>query len=239
MTTPYFIYNGTNSSSLGLQIEQMSSLPVPARKYEYTDIPGADGQLVRDYGAYEDVQIEVRFNCMKDSRATPATLNAWLTGTGTLIHFDAPTYYYRVKAVQMPTRYRYRPWGNNYDSISVIFFCEPYRYMVDPGVLRPTPNTSYVVQNTHNTASLPKLTMTGTNPMTVTITNEAGVHQITIAAPHAYVDTKAKIVHNGTDPLNSLTTLLDDKWPRLEVGSNTFQFNNISSIDIEPVWREL
>lgn len=236
MTTPYFIYNSINSSSLGLQIEQMSSLPVPARKYEYTDIPGADGQLVRDYGAYEDVQIEVRFNCMRNNAATPATLNAWLTGTGTLIHFDAPTYYYRVKAVQMPTRYRYRPWGKNYDSISVIFFCEPYRYLLNPTAITRSGSSSgsMTVSNSYNAEAHPLIVISGTNPMALSMSGNT----LSIAATAATIDTDAGIVYNGTTPLNAKTVLTGD-WPKLSPGSNAVAWTGITSLRIEPRWREL
>ena len=229
---PYIIYNGVISSSLGLQVESMSSPPPPVRQYEYTAIPGADGQLVRDYGTYEDIQIEVRFNCMNSDGAATAKLNSWLTGTGTLVHSDDFLHYYKVKAVQMNTRYRYRPYGNNYDSFSAIFLCEPYRYEVADDVRTPTSGST--ITNSHNTASLPKIVLTGTSPMTLVLNGNT----FSIAATAATIDCDSHMVFNGTTPLNSSTDLVGS-WPKLNIGSNTISFSNVSAISLYPRWRDL
>lgn len=229
-------YNGISSSAYGLVIENISSPPPPVRKYEYFDIPGADGQIIRDYGTYEDVQIEVQFNCLNSPSATASMLNAWLTGTGVLIHPDDSTRYYRVKAVHTNTRNRRRLHGDNYDSIHCVFVCEPYRYVVNPTAL--TPGVTGTITNNYNAAAQPFITLTGTNPMTLTFAHTNGLSTISIAATAATIDCAAKIVYNGTTPLNN-KTILTGEWPLLYPGSTAFARTNVSAISINPRWREL
>lgn len=239
MTIPYIIYNNVKSSDLGLQIEQMSSIPMPVRKYQYTDIPGADGQLVHDYGTYEDVQIEVRFNLM-NMPVTAAYLNSWLTGTGTLVHSDEPTRYYIVKAVQMNTRYRSRPGGNNYDSVSAIFLCEPYRYLRNQPYIQPDSWSQWPdVYNAYNAPAMPRITISGsTKPMTITFTRSSGVSTVIVDNTAAVIDCWSHNVYIGNTNLNPATTVVGD-WPVLMPGSNILSMTNVTGIAIEPRFRDL
>lgn len=235
-TAPYIIYNGVNSSDLGLRVESMSSFPPPVRQYDYYTVPGMDGQLVVDRETYEDVTIEVRFNLMHGA-STAAVLNAWLTGTGELTHSDDPSVHYKVKAIHSNARYRYRPMGRDYDSYSVVFVCEPYRYAATVHITPTTSGTTgqTTFTNTHNTYTLPRITVSGTNPMTVTVNTDTVV---TIASPTAMIDSDAKIVFSGSTNLNIKTTLVGE-WPIFRPGENTVQWTNVTNIDIVPRWRDL
>ena len=134
MLETFFIYNGISSLTLGLRVETISSSPIPARRYDYITVPGRNGQMVIDRECYEDVRINVSINMM-NGIITRSKLGELFDGQqGTLVLSDDLTRQYDVVAIEMPTVYRMRPFGRNYDSVSVTFVCAPYRRWVNPTI---------------------------------------------------------------------------------------------------------
>lgn len=60
--TFHIFYNGESSKDVGLSVVSRPTIPVPKREYETIKIEGRDGELYRDKGTYEDIEIKISFN---------------------------------------------------------------------------------------------------------------------------------------------------------------------------------
>lgn len=170
MQETYFVYNGVSSIALGLRVESISTAPIPARHYDYITVPGRNGQVIIDRETYEDVRINVSVNMMNDSISRQQLGKLFDGRQGTLQLSDDMTRVYDVMAIEMPTIYRMRPSGRNYDSVSMTFVCSPYRRWVQPSIVTcEESGEQYAYAGTLPGRPEITITPTGTGAGTVTI----------------------------------------------------------------------
>jgi len=241
MQETYFIYNGKSSIALGLRVESISTAPIPARKYDYVTVPGRNGQVIIDRECFEDVRINVSCNMM-NGVIDREQLGMLFDGSqGTLILSDDPTRYYEVMAIEMPTIYRLRPFGRNYDSVSLTFVCNPMRRWI-----QPTDRTCTVSGTSYSYAG----TMPGKPKITITpvSTDSAAVGTVTINDTLIDIDAFDKPIvvdcevmecYFPTDDNSSANGIISmEEYPVLTKGSFEVEFDgNVASVEI--LFREV
>lgn len=77
----FFMFAGRRSTEFGLVVERFPSQPKPARKVELISIPGRNGMLRVDQGAYENVTVS--YECyFKGGPNQASTISGWLYASG-------------------------------------------------------------------------------------------------------------------------------------------------------------
>lgn len=68
MAVNYFIYNGHSSEEFNIKVEKWPNLEVPTRVVEKVSVPGRNGDLLLDTGAFSNVEMEyeIYFNAKKE-----------------------------------------------------------------------------------------------------------------------------------------------------------------------------
>ncbi len=127
----FFTFNSTSSDSYDIRIEKSPDYPVAQRVVEQIHVDGRNGDLIRDTGAYKNVDMKysIYFNGKSSSFQEVARQVAfWLNGS---------TGYNRLEDSYDPDVYRwatmssyteYRNWQNTFGRADVTFSCKPQRF---------------------------------------------------------------------------------------------------------------
>lgn len=174
-----FTFNGISSDTYKVTVESCPSYPVAQRIVEHIQIPGRNGDLIRDTGAYGNVEqtysiyFDGRSSSFQDAARDVAN---WLNGS-----FD----YCRLEDTYDPTVYRmavmsnyteYRNFRNRLGRADVTFSCKPQRFLKSGETL--TAVTGNTLQNNYMDC-YPIYAVTGNGDVTVngytfTVANNAG-----------------------------------------------------------------
>ena len=237
---PYFIFRGIDSRDIGVVVEDMFDVHRPKRNAQTIQVPGRDGRLTQDDGTYDTYTISGKINCFG---APLSDVYAWLSGSGDLILGDEPTRSIRTSATAQIKNTRFRCDGC-YDSLQVSFDCQPFRYHVEQTegandiTLDGNPDT---VTNPGTYKSAPKIKITGTGDVTLTIGTQ--IVLITGMEGGVIIDSELGDCFNLTESalLNDKVSLLDDDFPTLAPGANIISWTGtgVTGITITPRWRDL
>ena len=127
-----FTFNGTASSVYGVTIEKCPSYPVANRVVEHIQVPGRNGDLIRDTGAYNNVEqvysiwFDGRSSSMQDAARNVAL---WLNGSHGYCRLE-DTYDPNVYRMAVMSNYtEYRNFRNKLGRADVTFSCKPQRFL--------------------------------------------------------------------------------------------------------------
>lgn len=178
-----FTFNGISSDTYKVTVESCPSYPVAQRIVEHIQIPGRNGDLIRDTGAYGNVEqiysiyFDGRSSSFQDAARDVA---AWLNGS-----YD----YCRLEDTYDPTVYRmavmsnyteYRNFRNRLGRADVTFSCKPQRWLKLGESLQPVPTVAGAGWMANNYMDcFPIYAVTGNGDVTVngytfTVANNAG-----------------------------------------------------------------
>lgn len=174
-----FTFNGVSSATYNVTVEKCPSYAVAQRMVEHIQIPGRNGDLIRDTGAYGNV--EQTYSIYFDGRSSSfqdaaRDVAAWLNGS-----FD----YCRLEDTYDPNVYRmavmsnmteYRNFRNRLGRADVTFSCKPQRFLKSGETL--TAVTGNTLTNSYMDC-FPIYAVTGNGDVTVngytfTVANNAG-----------------------------------------------------------------
>lgn len=231
---------------------RMVSPPVrlhPARKGEYIDIPGTDGEVWLDGGGHKPTIISV--HCIAEDNLNIDAINAWLSGGGELIFGDEPERAYKASITSEYAR------NNLYgvmrgQEFTVSFDCEPYRYKVGEeyesmGVMVSHPgSTNLTVVNEGTADAWPVFVVSSKNGGgSITIGNDTLVFSHN--SKTMYIDCAAKYAYtiNDDGSLAFASMYIGGDWPRLAPGTNAVIIEpaavagNYITVSVKARWRYL
>ena len=125
-------YNGTNSDTYNVTVEKCPSYPVAQRVVEHIRIDGRNGDLIRDTGAYANVDqvysiwFDGRTSSMQDVAHSVAL---WLNGSHGYCRLE-DTYDPNVYRLAVMSEYtEYKNFRNRIGRADVTFSCKPQRFL--------------------------------------------------------------------------------------------------------------
>ena len=230
-----FTYNSTASSAYGIKVEYCPDYYVPQREQTRIHVPGRDGDLVLDTGAYKnfDRSYDIYFNAKSSKFQTVASsVVTWLCGTGGY-HCLEDTYETDIYMMAMVENQSALSNFMNYmGRARVTFNCKPQKWLKS-GETEVTLTSGATTSNAYMPC-FPVFRLTGNGTLTVngntiTVTNNSG-KTITI-------DCETQNAYTGTDNRNADITVTGD-FPYLKSGNNTITFTN-STCKMTPRWWRL
>ena len=229
----YFDFDDLRSSDYGVWINGGGTYNAAKRQYKSIQVPGRNGTLTIDNGAYEEVDHtytafiaeELGFN-IEDFR------NALLSKPGYKILTDSyhPDEFYRAKIMDgLAVSVAPAAAGG---AFTLTFKRDPRRFL-KAGEFIHKPADGGVVANPTQFNSKPTIKVTGYGDLT--INNEV----ITIANAYSYVviDSELMDCYYGSTNANGAVTFNSGKFPELHPGNNGISYDNtITAVEITPHW---
>ena len=231
---PYFIFNGTDSRTKNIMVNEYPSRILPKSRTTEITVPGRSGSLTIDEGAYDSIVLTCE--CTALPLCNLEELSAWLRGAGDLVfgHYDNRSIRARVDAqISFDKLMR----GRAHRGFTVPFVCQPGRYVyppVDDIVLI----SSGTVTNPGNMRSKPQIKVEGSDEVTLTAGSE--IMQIQKAGSWTLV-----IDSELMDCFDASLTVLRNNWltgdfPEFLPGVNSVSWiGTVTKVTIKPRWRYL
>lgn len=234
----YFEFAGQRSSDFGLVVDQIPSHAIAARRVETYEVPGRDGLLLRDTGAYDNV--EQSYSCWFKSRPELPTeavrqIAAWLSGSrGYQILRDSydPEVFRRAYFAGSVTM---ENWFFRRGRLTLTFTCMPQRWY-DCG---QAPMVVTNGQDVHNRwqRALPQIQITGTGAGVL----QVGGYGVSISNIPSVLtlDAETQNAYNETGNYNNRVSL-PAGFPALEPGQNIITWSGgITAVQLIPRWWTL
>lgn len=93
----YFIYNDIDSRSMGVILKALPPITRPNRRTEQITIPGRNGTLTVDEGAYDAISISLE--CYLKAGYDPRKVTRWLEESGEITFSDEKDKFYKARIV--------------------------------------------------------------------------------------------------------------------------------------------
>lgn len=225
---------GKCSADIGLVVEYYPNQNGPSRRLETIQIPGRNGDLLIDSGAYDNYtqEYEVYFNAERD--CTPAkarAIRAWLqTAIG----------YQRLEDSYDPGYYRMAYYVgpmdvenimNQFGRATLSFACQPQRWRKDGEYPLPCPNGGSLYNDGFPALPLIKVSGTGAGNLYV------GRYTVAMKSLDGYVMLDSETQNAYKDTLNKNSTISAPEFPVLQPGENTVSWDGgIAAVEITPRW---
>lgn len=232
-TNGYFTFDGVKSSNYGVWINGGGTFNAPKRRYKNYVVPGRNGALTIDEGAFEEIEhiypafIKDSFSSnIQDFRNQMMSKNGYvrLTDSYHTDEFYLARYMDGLEADVVP--------GGRGGSFDVKFVRDPRRFLVS-GETQTTVSSGGSISNPTLFAARPLIRVTGYG--TVTLNSQT----ITITNAFAYVDidSETQDCYHETDNANAQVTFQTNNFPTLRPGTNNLTYSgNITGVKITPRW---
>lgn len=231
-----FNFAGLQSENYGLWIEGGGTYAAPARKYNAYDVPGRNGAVTIDGGAYEEVEHTYRAFIARDFAENVQSFRndiMALKGAQRLTDTYHPEEFYLARYMRgLEPEVAPRAVGGRFD---VTFTRDPRRFLVS-GETTSTVASGGSLTNPTNYAAKPLIRVYGYGDLLV---ND---ERVTINSGFEYVDIDSEIMdcYHALDNANSRVTFQNRDFPELRSGVNSFSYSgNITSVQVTPRWWRL
>lgn len=239
-------YNGVSTDSLGIRVWTFPAYEYPEKDVTAVHIPGRNGDVLIDTGAYKNVTRTYSISIAQikrnmSYRDMAHTISSWL---------HSADGYARLEDSYEPGIFRLAAYSeqNNVENIlneagtaSISFNCKPQRYLVEGEQVLTINSSGAYIKNKTSYESLPliKITMSGASS-----TLSIGAYEVQIvnlsAGSVLYVDSELKdsYLYSGNNIQNGNNkTIMPSGFPRLVPGNNRINWTSgISKIEVTPRW---
>lgn len=235
MVKNYFEFAGQKSTDYGLTIEAYPDYIAGERIIEKKKVPGRNGALVFDTGAYSNAAVSYEVWC-KGDYADLRGITRWLM---------QPNGYQRLSDSYDDEVYRMALCSNpiqfdvmmkRYGRATIEFDCQPQRFFLN-GETEIDVSSGTLLTNPGMPA-LPIITVTGSGAGQITVgAYVVGISDIPTTG--LVLDCDLQDAYSGTENKNGLITL-SDGFPVLESGENEIAYSGgVTSLKIIPRWWTL
>lgn len=254
----WFEYNNENSLNHGVYILNKQSYNKPQKDLSVINVPGRDGSLIVDNGAYKSISLtlNLRMVAPKVSKDKVTSFShaysqiaEWLKPTADYLTYtdSYDPNYYRKAAVKSAINLTQK----HYDiaDFSVTFECKPYRYRWDGDTvitLNSFHANSITIVNPELYESLPIIkvfTLAPYDPQSNrshSFMLNGTTYTITQINGDCTIDSEMMNVYHGT--VNQNKNYQQSTFPTLIPGENVlslFGWGNVSKIQVTPRWRTI
>lgn len=232
----YSVYfNNINSfNDLGLYIETRPNPPIAEEEINVINIEGRNGTLVEKYGAYNDIEINIKFiNINEDNFCEQVrNIKAWLQNIqdNKLVLSDDTNYFYLVNYIKLDKEILREL--EILGSFTATFMCKPMAYSFE-GLNKITITQSTSLINIGTVIAYPIMKLYGSGDITLTINSKNII--LTAISNNIILDSIMQEAYN--DNAENLNNKMNGDFPTLEVGSNNISWTGtITKIEIIPNW---
>lgn len=231
----YFNFNGRASTSFGVEIESYPDSTAAERIVEKITVPGRNGELIRDTGAYRNVARTYSVYIHAAPSNLPTAVRAvagWLMGSSGYrrLEDNYDPDIYRMAAFSGPVE-----MSSFYDTHGrgrLSFDCKPQKYLKS-GERAISLSTSGTVLYNPGFASLPLITVYGSGAGTLWV--EDCAVQIKALDGSLTLDCETQNAYKGTISQNA--NIYAPVFPSLSPGNSAIGWNGgITGVDIVPRW---
>ena len=237
-----FAFGGKSTGDFAImKVEKYPNARGAARKYQTFTIPGRNGTLHVDEGAFQNYtqSYECYYHGDKPTNEEAHAVKAWLLGTPGYQRltdvYDSDHYRLAMVTGELDIENKL----NRYGRFTVNFSCDPRAFLLS-GENPVTFSGSGSINNPTAYEAKPLITVTGTAAGTVSI-NGTTVEIKSISGT-LYLDCENENAYSlsAGAPLNQNANIYAPEFPVLSPGSNGVQFTGgITSLQIIPRWWEL
>lgn len=228
---PYFIWNNIDSRQMGLWVKKYPNNIRAAERVTKITIPGAAGQLTlkESEDAYEPIKLVIQAQTIRGNNFD--VLGEWLRGRGTLVLGNRDDKEYRGQII---SEVNWEKVSNDLCEASIQIECEPFKrqYPNEAAIEMTSTGTVY---NPGNVTAKPKITLTGTGNIVLTISSSS--FTVKNVSGGAVLDSDARIATNA-DGTASIMENTVGEFLVLKPGNNDISWTGtVSKVKIEPGWR--
>lgn len=230
-------FNGKTSTSIGLQVEVPPDYEIPERIYEVTPVPGRNGDVAMDTGAYRNVVREYQIAIGEESKdfiSLATKLGAWL--------FPAQGYL-RLEDTYEPDVFKLARFiGNNKITnilqkagrATISFERMPQRFLKSGDVDVTVINTKKFDNPSQNEAK-PLIKVYGSGSGTISFGDQTiGISDI---PGDLYIDSELEECYRSGAINHNDKVTLNKGFPIFKPGSTTVTYNGgITKLEIKPRW---
>lgn len=233
------IFNGTPSLDYGILVEHPPGCQTPARDYEMIHIPGRNGDLAVDSGAYQNVSrsYQIAFgDVRKDFTEMANAVAEWL---------HSASGYVRLEDTYEPEYYRMAIFQDEIEIENVLchagratvsFNCKPQRFLKSGEEAICLSGVSSL-RNPTGFSSLPRITVHGTGEGRLTV----GAYSVSLLNIRGSIvlDSEIQDAFLG-DANRNLDVALHSGFPKLDPGECAIAWSGgISYVEVLPRWWTL
>lgn len=245
-------FNGVSSESLGIKVWTFPTYVTPEKEVTSVHIPGRNGDIVIDSGAYKNVTRSYQISLYSKALYTPSSptvmtytelankISNWLQsaeGYAVLSDTYEPDYYRMAMYVQETSIQNVL---NQAGIATIDFICKPQRFLFS-GDAEKSFSSSSTITNPTTFASKPTLKILGNGTATI------NGRRVTVSGMSSgvtlYVDCDIQdaYYYSGSVAQNANNKIsTPDGFPFLKPGSNTISLGSgISSVKVVPKWWTL
>lgn len=233
------IFNGVSSQDYGIQVEHPPGYQTPARDYEVIHIPGRNGDLVIDQGAYQNVSRSYQIaigDPEKDFMGMANVIAEWL---------HSASGYARLEDSYEPEYYRLAMFQDEVSIENILqhagratidFNCKPQRFLKSGEEIIHL-STNSILRNPTGFTSLPNITVHGSGSGILYVNHYA----IIMPNINGYIvlDSDIQDAFQGSINRNS-DVVLSEGFPELLPGENNITWTGgITYVEVIPRWWTL
>lgn len=234
----FLTFAGRASYDFGIHISGEALFDAPKRKYSTQEIPGRNGDLLIDEGAFENITIKYPSGIIDNM---PVRVKEFINFAGSKAGYQRleDTYNpdeFRLAQYAGGTQVKADDYMNRIGTFDLEFNCKPQRFLKS-GEKKLEFLTSGFLLNHTNFGSKPKIHIAGNGSGTVRIGN----YIITITNLDEYMDIDCELMDatKGTLNENAKVSFNADSF-LIEPGENGISFTGgIESVIITPRWFKI
>lgn len=224
-----------SSDAVQVIVERYPTRTYPQKKLLVTSIPGKNGDVVEDQGAYENYSQAYQVYLSADAEGLPHIAKAaasWLAG---------PKGYQRLEDSYTPDTFRLAYFEgpmdienilNRFGRGTISFNCDPRRFLCVGEIPLVFTEPGSITNETPFPA-LPLIEIEGAGDIVFTVGNTQV--QIQELEGSITLDSESQNAYNGSENLNG--SILADEFPVLLQGENAVSWTgSVSSVKITPRW---
>lgn len=227
-------YNNINSRTYGVYISGTGVFDAPARDREVVSVPGRNGDIIRDFGRYQNIEIAYPAFIVHDFAENIRDFaNALLE----------PVDYVRIEDTYHPDEYRMGilAEGMKVDPVAwlaagrfeLVFNCRPERFLKS-GEVAVEYTTSGSITNPTRMAAKPLIRVYGSGNITIN-----GTPIIIASHSLSYIDIDCDLQEAFCGNVNANMYVSLDEFPKLDSGANSVVLGGVTSIKLTPRWWQL
>lgn len=232
----FVVFNGVSSEDFHIQVETPPGYEIPEREYESYHVPGRNGDILLETGAYKNVKRTYKLAVGSIEKRYVDIVNPmveWLSSVKG---------YSRLEDSYEPEYYRMAMYaGNNTVSnilgaagrVDIVFNCKPQRYL-KAGEIPLFFEKPGIIRNPTKFNSLPKITIFGSGEGAIQIGN----YKVSISniLNGMIIDGEVQDCYVDRQNANRLVSL-EKGFPRLEDGDNEITFaGGVTAMEVLPRW---
>lgn len=227
-------FNSINSLAYGVYISGTGVFNAPARDREMIKVPGRNGDIIRDYGRYKNIEITYPAFIVRDFASN---IRQWCN------KILEPIDYVRLEDTYHPDEFRLAVLAQDLEvdpvawlaagSFDLRFNCRPERFLKS-GETATTFTQTGSISNPTDMPSKPLIRVYGAGNVTVNGT------AITIASHElSYIDIDCDLQEAYCGAVNANQYISALNFPKLDSGANSVVLADVTKVEITPRWWQL